>query len=97
MTDGTIKIRVTVTAEVTDQAALTDAALAVIDNTAEQSTDAEEKAALADLRGAVPEDPAAAIVALVDPEAPLLELPGVALVAVDVEVGPELDEQIELP
>jgi len=92
-----IKIRVTVTAEVVDADALTDAALTVIDNTAAQSTDPEEKAALDDLRAAVPEDPSAAIVALVDPEAPLLELPGVEFVGLDVEVGPELDQAIELP
>jgi hypothetical protein len=97
MTEGQIKIRVTVTVEVTDAAALTDAALTVIDNTDRQSTDPEERAALADLRGAVPEDPSAAIVALVDPEAPLLELPGVEFVGLDVEVGPELEDQIELP
>jgi hypothetical protein len=92
-----IKIRVTVSAEVTDAAALTDAALTVIDNTAAQSTDDEERAALDELRAAVPEDPAAAIVALVDPEAPLLDLPGVEFVGLDVEVGPEIDEPIELP
>lgn len=97
MTDGPIKIRVTVTAEVIDVAELTAAALDVIDNTTGQSTDPDEQAALADLRSAVPDDPSAAIVALVDPEAPLTELPGVALVAVDVEVGPELEEHIELP
>lgn len=97
MTDGQIKIRVTVTAEVIDAAALTDAALTVIDNTAAQSTDPEEKAALDDLRAAVPEDPSAAIVALVDPESPLYELPGVEFVGLDVEVGPELEESIELP
>lgn len=97
MTEDLIKIRVTVTAEVTDAAVLTEAALAAVAE-AEGEADADQ-VSLAELRAAIPEDPAAAVVTLVDPGAPLTELPGVELVAVDVEVGTDLegDAAIELP
>jgi hypothetical protein len=99
MADGDeITIRVTVTAEVVDKEALTAAALAAL---AEATTSGDEEVdleAVAALRAAVPDDPSAAIVTLVDPESPLADIPGVELTSIDVEVGTDLDERhIELP
>lgn len=91
-----IAIRVTVTAEVTDADALARAALALVNEAAANGDGEVDVEALADLRAAIPDDPAAAVVALVDPEAPMAEIPGVTLVGVDVEVGPE-ELAIELP
>lgn len=92
-----IKIRVTVTAEVVDVDALTMAALGALAEAAASGDEDVDLDGIAELRAAIPDDPAAAVVALVDPESPLADIAGVTLLAVDVEVGPDADEQIELP
>jgi hypothetical protein len=101
MTDeGPIKIRVTVTAEVVDAAALTAAALATLNGAELEDGEEVDLDALAALRDAIPDDPSAAIVTLVDPATPLAAIPGVVLHDIDVEVGTALDDdepEIRLP
>jgi hypothetical protein len=96
-----IKIRITISAEVTDAAALTAAAMAALDAATASDDDELDLTAMAELRAAIPDDPSAAVVALVDPAYPLEELPGVAFTGIDVETGTDLDEpdgpDIQLP
>ena len=94
-----IELSLVVDVTVTDAAALTEAALRVIDSTARQTDDPGEKRILADLRAAVPHDTTAAVIALVDPESPLAPLPGVTIGAFDVEVRPAEEQapEIQLP
>jgi hypothetical protein len=99
-TSGPVKIRVTVTVDVVDAAALTEAALAALGSAELDSDEDVDLDALAELRAAIPGDPSAAIVTLVDPATPLADIPGVSLLGVDVEVGTTLEDdepEIRLP